>query len=104
MVEIHRGLGANYIATAVERRGSRYTSASYPEADRFQGDLALQDRQVHDKVVERHRPPEDVLAAITQLDVGGTQLRKVKRGVGQQPPMCLRARQFLLLRGTLVGA
>src|SRR5947209_17930836 len=103
MVEIHRGLGANYVATAVERRGSRYTSASYPEADRFQGDLAFHDRQVHDKVVERHRPPEDVLAAITQLHVGGAQLGKVDRSVRQELRTSFSARQLLLLRRTLVG-
>src|SRR5436309_9490851 len=103
MVEIYRGLGANYIAAAVERGGSRYTSASHPEADWVQRDLAFHDRQVHDKVVERHRTPEDVLAAITQLHVGGAQLGKVDRSVRQELWTGLRARQFPLLRRALVG-
>src|SRR5437764_4963674 len=103
MVESYRGLGANYIAAAVDRGGSRYPSASHPEADRFQRDLAVHDRQVHDKVVERHRPPEDVLAAITQLHVGGAQLGKADRGVRHQLRTSIRARQLPLLRRTLVG-
>ena len=103
MLEIHRGLGADYIAAAVEHRGSGYPSASHPEADRFQRDLAVHDRQVHDEVVERHRPPKDVLAVVTQLHVGGAQLGKADRGFRQQLRTSFRARQLSLLRRTLVG-